>query len=236
MVELALDMAGTGGAVALRFGATSDQLLVRELEAGPGRGEAIFGLLDELFDEAGAEFQSLSSIICTVGPGSFTGVRVGISLAKGLALASGATLFGVTRTLVVGQRALLMNDLLIEGAVFASLLLAGRGGVFVQVFSVGSVGIEVVSEPLLVAFAELDAFVQERQIGVFVGLEPRDVLQDAGLYFHDDVSYRHVTVSAEDLWRVEGQLLLCGEAVNPLYVRAPDAKVQEGHAIERRVP
>ncbi len=236
MVELALDMAGTGGAVALRCGAVLDQPLVRELEAGPGRGEAVFGLLDELFDEAGVELRSLSSIICTVGPGSFTGVRVGIALAKGLALASGATLFGVTRTLVVGQRALLMDDPLIEGVVFASLLNAGRGGVFVQVFAGAKAELEVLSAPKLVAFDGLADFVADHQIDVFVGPEPLKVLLAAGLCLPETVSYRFVPVSAEDLWQVGDRFLTQGEAVGPLYLRAPDAKPQEGRSIERRAP
>ena len=241
MVELALDMAGAGGAVALRFGATLDQVLARELDVGPGRGEAVFDLLDELFDDAGVDIQSLSSVICTVGPGSFTGVRVGVALAKGLALASGADLLGVPRTLVVGRRALTMNDWPHEGAVFVSLLNAGRGGVFVQLCALKQCAkergeMQVVGEPQLIPLDELEFFAAQHKVGVFGGPEPLDVLLEGGVCLPKAISYRHVPIAAEDLWLVDAPFLLRGGEVNPLYVRLPDAKVQEGFAIDRRTP
>lgn len=63
----------------------------------PGaQAETLPPLVAEMFKSAGASFKQLDRIAVTVGPGAFTGVRVGLAFAKGLRLATGATLFGVT--------------------------------------------------------------------------------------------------------------------------------------------
>lgn len=50
----------------------------------------------EMFATVGISFQQLDRIAVTVGPGAFTGVRVGLAFAKGLRLATGAAILGVT--------------------------------------------------------------------------------------------------------------------------------------------
>ncbi len=63
----------------------------------PGtQAETLPPLVAEMFKTAGASFKQLDRVAVTVGPGAFTGVRVGLAFAKGLRLATGATLFGVT--------------------------------------------------------------------------------------------------------------------------------------------
>lgn len=51
--------------------------------------------IDEMFKQAGVESADLSGITVAIGPGSYTGLRVGLALAKGLALANGVPLIGV---------------------------------------------------------------------------------------------------------------------------------------------
>src|SRR5438132_7995961 len=53
-----------------------------------GHAEAVMPMIARVMDHARAEFAELDRIAVTVGPGSFTGLRVGISAARGLALAS----------------------------------------------------------------------------------------------------------------------------------------------------
>ena len=60
------------------------------------QAERIFPMIEEMLAEAGASWSGLDAIACGVGPGNFTGVRVGVSAARGLALSLGVPAFGVT--------------------------------------------------------------------------------------------------------------------------------------------
>jgi len=61
-----------------------------------GHAEALMPLIARVMDEAEVEFNELDRIAVTVGPGSFTGLRVGISAARGIALAAAKPAIGLT--------------------------------------------------------------------------------------------------------------------------------------------
>src|SRR5919106_1282631 len=61
-----------------------------------GHAEAVMPLNARVMDQAGIEFASLDRIAVTTGPGSFTGLRVGISAARGIALAAGKPAVGLS--------------------------------------------------------------------------------------------------------------------------------------------
>lgn len=59
------------------------------------QAETLPPLVAQLFKDVGASFKQLSRVAVTVGPGAFTGVRVGLAFAKGLHLATGAEILGL---------------------------------------------------------------------------------------------------------------------------------------------
>src|SRR3954454_21062949 len=61
-----------------------------------GHAEALMPLIARVMDAAAIEFKELDRIAVTTGPGSFTGLRVGISAARGLALAADKPVIGLT--------------------------------------------------------------------------------------------------------------------------------------------
>ena len=61
-----------------------------------GHAEALMPLLARVMDHAALGFSSFDRIAVTVGPGSFTGLRVGIAAARGIALATGKPAVGVS--------------------------------------------------------------------------------------------------------------------------------------------
>ena len=61
-----------------------------------GHAEAVMPLIARVMDAGRCEFDDLDRIAVTVGPGSFTGLRVGIAAARGIALAAGKPVAGVT--------------------------------------------------------------------------------------------------------------------------------------------
>lgn len=89
MLLLASDTAGPNCAVALaRFEASSLELIYRmEERIGRGHAERLIPMIDAALGSAGLSYADLDRIVVTTGPGSFTGVRVGVAAARGLALA-----------------------------------------------------------------------------------------------------------------------------------------------------
>lgn len=69
------------------------EIVSKTLEVGRGHGEAIGPVVQELLDEAHASVTDLSTIVVPRGPGSFTGLRIAISFAKGLQAAIGVPVF-----------------------------------------------------------------------------------------------------------------------------------------------
>jgi tRNA threonylcarbamoyladenosine biosynthesis protein TsaB len=60
---------------------------VREMEGSREHSAALTGLIAEVFSEAGLEYQQVDAIAVSMGPGSYTGLRIGLSTAKGLCYA-----------------------------------------------------------------------------------------------------------------------------------------------------
>ena len=107
MKILALDtsMGACSAAVLRRDGATQS-LVLREALMARGHAEALIPMVAEVMAESGLAFAELDLIAATLGPGSFTGVRIAIAAARGLALVTGAKLFGADSLSVMARLAL----------------------------------------------------------------------------------------------------------------------------------
>ena len=99
MLILAFDTTAAAVTVALwRDGA----VLARGQEImAQGQAEALMPAVERIMDAAGVTYKALDRIGVTVGPGSFTGVRVGLAAARGLGLAAGKPVIGVMTTEVL---------------------------------------------------------------------------------------------------------------------------------------
>ena len=96
MLILAIDTALDACAAAILDTGTS-QLIAREsLAMKRGHAEALMPLIARVMKDAGLPFAALDRIAVTAGPGSFTGLRVGLSAARGIALAAGKPVVGLT--------------------------------------------------------------------------------------------------------------------------------------------
>ncbi|MSO72764.1 MAG: tRNA (adenosine(37)-N6)-threonylcarbamoyltransferase complex dimerization subunit type 1 TsaB [Rhodospirillaceae bacterium] len=100
-----------------------------------GQAEALMPLIEEVMARGGATYADLDRIAVSVGPGSFTGVRVGLSAARGLGLAAGKPIVGVTTTEILAAS---VSDAERQSAgEFAHVLAAidtKRGDLYVQQF------------------------------------------------------------------------------------------------------
>ena len=68
----------------------------RHEDMGKGQAERLFPMLDEVLSEQGAVWEELDAIAVGTGPGNFTGIRIAVSAARGLALSLGIPAIGVT--------------------------------------------------------------------------------------------------------------------------------------------
>lgn len=90
---LAIDTALKGCNVAvLHKGKTCTEFIDTDF----GQAEHLVPTIQDCIDKAGAEFSDLDVILTTLGPGTFTGLRIGLSTAKALALALSTPIFGIS--------------------------------------------------------------------------------------------------------------------------------------------
>ncbi|HYE41843.1 MAG TPA: tRNA (adenosine(37)-N6)-threonylcarbamoyltransferase complex dimerization subunit type 1 TsaB [Caulobacteraceae bacterium] len=127
MIVLALDTALETCSAALLDGGTV--LAARSEPMARGHQERLAPLVAELMAEAGVGFDALDRIGVTVGPGSFTGLRVGLAFAKGLGVALDRPVVGVGT----------LEALAAESAGFAAAVIdARRDQVYLQPFRDGA--------------------------------------------------------------------------------------------------
>lgn len=145
---LAFDSAGAACSAAVwRDG----KLVAHRFEAmGRGQSERLVPMIVSVMTEAALGYEQLDALAVTVGPGGFTGVRIGLATARGLALARGLPVIGVTNfeavAAAVGQAELAGRKLVV-------LLETKRRDFYLQCFD--SAGRDS-TEPLLVPPEGLD--------------------------------------------------------------------------------
>src|SRR6476619_1453399 len=96
MLILAIDTALDACAAGV-LDTDAGKLIAQESQAMKrGHAEALMPLIARVMKESGVAFTALDRIAVTTGPGSFTGLRVGLSAARGIALAAQKAIVGVT--------------------------------------------------------------------------------------------------------------------------------------------
>ena len=89
-------------------------ILCKEIaEEGYSHAERLHVFIEEIIKETGITFQDLSAIAVSQGPGSYTGLRIGVSAAKGLCYALGIPLIAVDTLQVLASQANVSDGLII---------------------------------------------------------------------------------------------------------------------------
>jgi tRNA threonylcarbamoyladenosine biosynthesis protein TsaB len=98
-----------------------------------GHAEALMPLIARVMNLADVEFAELDRVAVTTGPGSFTGLRVGISASRGIALAAGKPAIGLS-TLAGFAAPLIAED---DSTHVVAAIDARRDQIYLQVFGAG---------------------------------------------------------------------------------------------------
>ena len=192
-----------------------------------GHAEALLPLIARVMDRAAISFAALDRIAVTVGPGSFTGVRVGISAARGIALAAGKPAVGLSTLAAYAGPFIAVDDTLpVVAAVDAR-----HGHVYLQVFGPGG---RTRVAPRLVSLSDalrVCATGAPRVTGTAAKLLA--AAWPAGERAPSVVDER----AAPDIgWvaRLGVVAVETGAPPKPLYLRAPDAQPQNAAQLARR--
>src|SRR3979490_2769271 len=93
MRVLAVDTATEACSVALLSG---DELICRFAEGGLAHAQRVLGMVEAVLAEAQISLAQLDGIAASIGPGAFTGVRISVAVAQGLAFGAGLQVVPVT--------------------------------------------------------------------------------------------------------------------------------------------
>lgn len=182
----------------------------------PGHGPQLLSLAHALLEEAGLAFADVDRIGVGVGPGGFTGLRIGVATARALAQAADAELVGVS-----SLEALASAAQPAPGQAVLAVIDARRG----EVFAAGWRDGERVAGPVAIAPARVGEIAGEGWLAVGDGaLRFRDDLEGAGCLVEADGSACH-RVSALAVCRLARAARRGTERdlVVPDYLRKPDA-------------
>jgi tRNA threonylcarbamoyladenosine biosynthesis protein TsaB len=194
----------------------------------PRHTTELIALLVDVLSRAGAEWSDVDRIAIGVGPGTFTGLRIGVATGRALARAHGIAAVGIStlQSLALGASAAA------PAGVVLPVLDARRGEVFAAAWSTPSSAggpWRPLLEPLAVAperLAELAPGLGENRLAIGDGsLAFRAVLERSGTVIPEDDSELH-RVSAINHCRLAGVLSPPDrDGIRPHYLRLPDAEL-----------
>jgi tRNA threonylcarbamoyladenosine biosynthesis protein TsaB len=207
MIVLGLDTCLSSCSVAVLDG---ERMLASAREVmARGHQERLAPMARDVMTEAGLAFDAIDRIAVTVGPGSFTGLRVGIAFAKGLAFALGKPAVGIGALEALAAQA--------KGLVFPAID-ARRGQLYLQAFDDGAALMAPDAVTAEVAAARIAELSQGRPF----------TLIGSGAALLADFAPSATVIAAEGADARDVARLASARApgpLKPLYLRAPDAKL-----------
>lgn len=195
MLTLAIDTSSPLASVALLRG--DAVLFDHSFAAGRKHSSQLFAVLEEALAIVPA--RELTRIVVGLGPGSYAGVRIGLSAAIGLSVASGAKLVGIPSIVGLGEGSYrVIGDARRESHYLAEV----HGGI-------------IISGPDLYPTAELTARLTESTLPLVATELPLDQLSLYGAELRGPSALRLATLAAQGLSLIET------DPLEPIYLREP---------------
>ena len=234
---LAIETATRAGSVALAQG--KEILGSQRGDASASHSTNLIETVEKTLEAAGVKLSEVDVFAAAVGPGSFTGLRIGLATIKSFAVCTGRTCAGVSTLAAIAYAAGPSERTV-------SLLPAGRGELFAQLFSVGDGQVrELDTAAHLSPIALLEKYGAGQQLvwageGAHQQVEALRAWADShNISFNDSGAKQnawslapHTNQLAISVAALALNAYRCGETVSPnelkaVYVRASDAEINE---------
>lgn len=223
MIVLGMDTSTRFASVAL-VDADDGRVLAERTSDDHGRGSELLMLVDSACKEAGKGPRDIGAVAVGAGPGSFTGLRIGMATGKGIAFANGCPLWAVSSLAALAHEPLLKRELV----TVVSVLDARKGEVYAGAFWRDNDRTVVMREETVMHPDELNRWMPAgcRVVGDFIE-------------WHDG---HDVTFPATPSGRAVALLALEGPRVDvttsgaPTYIRPSEAEVKYPDGVPGALP
>ena len=222
MIVLGIESATESAGVAL---ASSDGVLATvEIARGRRHAESIVPCVQFVCERADVDLSEVGAIAIDVGPGLFTGMRVGIATAKSLAMALGVPMVPLTSLEVLATGESTTEDIIVP------VVDARKSEVFWAMYRRTDHGIELLRQPIVGSIDDLVADLMERD-------QPTVCAGDGAHRYQVEIAARfgctisgaaHPSASvlaAEGVRRAIRDETVEEHLVEPVYLREPDAQI-----------
>ncbi len=185
MLILGIDTATPWGSIALY---ENDAVIFElTLKVNKGGGEYLLSLLGDFMKKAGRTFKEIELVATGTGPGSYTGIRVGLAAAKGLAEALSRPVFGVNTLRIIAE-----NASYTEINYIASVIDARRDRVYAALYQKNGAVVKELEPPRVISVPQFAA--------VLGNLSPDAVVicGDGSKIYQADWKFHNIVVAPSD--------------------------------------
>jgi tRNA threonylcarbamoyladenosine biosynthesis protein TsaB len=198
-------------------------------------GAALPQAVAQLLDRAELRASDLSGIAVGIGPGSFTGLRIGLSYAKGLAFASEAKIIGVASLDALAAGAL-DTPAARPGLQVCALLDARKGEVYAALYEIVADGLEKISQDVVMPLVRVTSPLRQNAIlaGDYTAKDAAALAKKQGLEVTvlgpEALELRGRYIAALGAARIAAGQSDSIDSLEPLYIRPPDAIAASGQS------
>ncbi len=207
-IMLAFDTSISSGSISLWAG--EKQIAYSLGDDSVSRSEDLLVNISFLLEQEGISKRSIDIIAVSLGPGSYTGIRVGIATAQGLSTSLGVKIIGVSSLYVLAQEAIPQNRCLVG-------IWAGRDEVVYQIFDKKHAS-KPINKPNLVSLTSIVEVASEEKTAVILDKKAFNVFKKNNI---EAKAHKASDNTAELVGKLALQKLMRNEYSNlvPIYAR-----------------
>jgi N6-L-threonylcarbamoyladenine synthase len=214
MRVLVIDTSGPECAAGIYDSENNAMIASRSETIGKGHAELLPGMVEAAVAEAGLSLKDIQRVAVTIGPGSFTGIRVGVALARGLALSLKIPAVGVSTLQVVAEPHLSRT-----GSPVLAAIDARRDALYAQLFAGDGTSLSPAAE------------LSVDDVRILAELNSASIVGSGARILAGEASPQLDDFPLALVGRIGTRLPETTKA-QPLYIRGADAKPQAGYAVK----